>query len=195
MGEIGLTFLGILLFLSSCFMILLILVQRGKGGGLTGALGGMGGQSAFGAKAGDVFTRITVITAIVWITLCMITIAAYNPPPRNTGETDDAGSSMISTDDKDDVPGDPVTDGEGGKSDAPADLDAELERALTGESTSDSTVDNAGPGKEATDQGNGGLDGSANPQKPKLDDPDTTTDPADTELPGATESGDPAKDG
>ena len=83
MGDIGLTFLGILLFLTSFFMMLLILVQRGKGGGLTGALGGMGGQSAFGSKAGDVFTRITVITAIIWITLCMVTTAAYNPPPKN----------------------------------------------------------------------------------------------------------------
>ena len=36
-----------LLSLISVFLILLILVQRGRGGGLTGALGGMGGQSAF----------------------------------------------------------------------------------------------------------------------------------------------------
>ena len=80
--QIGLFFLQVLLLLSSIFLILLILVQRGKGGGLTGALGGMGGQSAFGSKAGDAFTKITVITALVWITLCMVTIARYNPPPR-----------------------------------------------------------------------------------------------------------------
>ncbi len=82
--NLGLTFLGVLLFISSLFMMMLILVQRGKGGGLTGALGGMGGQSAFGSKAGDLFTRITIVTAVIWITLCMITIAAYNPPPRKT---------------------------------------------------------------------------------------------------------------
>lgn len=72
--------MGTILFLASIFMMLLILVQRGRGGGLTGALGGMGGQSAFGSRAGDVFTRVTVITAIVWIMLCMITIAYLNPP-------------------------------------------------------------------------------------------------------------------
>lgn len=77
----GLIILEFLLFVLSFFMMLLILVQRGKGGGLTGALGGMGGQSAFGAKAGDVFTKVTVVTAIIWITLCMFTIARYNPPP------------------------------------------------------------------------------------------------------------------
>ncbi|NIL97112.1 MAG: preprotein translocase subunit SecG, partial [Planctomycetales bacterium] len=59
--------------------ILLVLVQRGRGGGLTGALGGMGGQSAFGTKAGDMFTRITVGAAIFWILLCMVTIALFNP--------------------------------------------------------------------------------------------------------------------
>ena len=47
----------ILLFMCSLFLMALVLVQRGKGGGLTGALGGMGGQSAFGSKAGDAFTK------------------------------------------------------------------------------------------------------------------------------------------
>ena len=79
--NLSLLFMEILLFGSSLFLMLLILVQRGKGGGLTGALGGMGGQSAFGSKAGDAFTKITVVTAVVWIMLCMVTIAAFNPPP------------------------------------------------------------------------------------------------------------------
>jgi len=79
--NIGLGLCQLLLFLVSLFLILLVLVQRGKGGGLTGALGGMGGQSAFGTKAGDAFTRITVFTTLFWITLCMVTISRFNPPP------------------------------------------------------------------------------------------------------------------
>jgi preprotein translocase subunit SecG len=59
------------MFVTSFFLIVLILLQRGRGGGLAGALGGMGGQSAFGSKAGDVFTRITSGVAIVWIVLCV----------------------------------------------------------------------------------------------------------------------------
>ena len=65
------TVLGVLLCLVAVFLILLILVQRGRGGGLAGALGGMGGSSAFGAKAGDVFTRITIVAATIWIVLCI----------------------------------------------------------------------------------------------------------------------------
>ncbi|QDS98896.1 preprotein translocase subunit SecG [Adhaeretor mobilis] len=62
---------GLLLSVTAIFMILLVLVQRGRGGGLAGALGGAGGSSAFGAKAGDVFTRITIGAAAFWIVLCI----------------------------------------------------------------------------------------------------------------------------
>ncbi len=61
---------GFSIFISSLFLVMLVLVQRGRGGGLTGALGGAGGQSAFGTKAGDLFTRITIVVATVWIFLC-----------------------------------------------------------------------------------------------------------------------------
>lgn len=66
--------LGFTLALTSLFLILLVLIQRGRGGGLAGALGGMGGQSAFGTKAGDVFTKITVGVAAFWIGLCILAI-------------------------------------------------------------------------------------------------------------------------
>ncbi len=70
---------GLALTLTAVFLILLILVQRGRGGGLAGALGGMGGSSAFGAKAGDMFTKITIGAASVWILLC-IAAAKYSAP-------------------------------------------------------------------------------------------------------------------
>src|SRR3954465_3998137 len=71
-------FFAISLTLLSVFLILVILVQRGRGGGLTGALGGMGGQSAFGTKAGDLFTRITIIVAGIWGLLSMASLKVLN---------------------------------------------------------------------------------------------------------------------
>lgn len=56
------------------FLIVLVLIQRGRGGGLAGALGGLGGQSAFGTKAGDVFTRVTIVVAGFWIALCALAV-------------------------------------------------------------------------------------------------------------------------
>ena len=67
-------FLGFSLVLTSLFLILLVLIQRGRGGGLAGAFGGAGGQSAFGTKAGDVFTKITVAVAAFWILLCILSL-------------------------------------------------------------------------------------------------------------------------
>jgi preprotein translocase subunit SecG len=67
-------FLMVLLLLTAVFMIVLVLIQRGKGGGLAGAFGGMGGQSAFGTKAGDLFTKITIGVAAFWIVLCIVMV-------------------------------------------------------------------------------------------------------------------------
>ena len=66
------TFLTILGMLVSVMLIGIILLQRGRGGGLVGALSGLGGQSAFGTKAGDMFTRITIGIAAVWVLLAGI---------------------------------------------------------------------------------------------------------------------------
>jgi preprotein translocase subunit SecG len=73
------------LTLLSVFMILVILVQRGRGGGLTGALGGMGGQSAFGTKAGDLFTRITIVVAAAWVLLAMWSLKVLNQQSTTAG--------------------------------------------------------------------------------------------------------------
>src|SRR5262245_38229556 len=66
--------LTVALLLASIFLICLVLIQRGKGGGLAGAFGGAGGQSAFGSRAGDAFTKVTIYTALVWILLIMFLI-------------------------------------------------------------------------------------------------------------------------
>jgi preprotein translocase subunit SecG len=64
--------LMVLLPIVSGWLIVLVLVQRGRGGGLVGAFGGMGGQSAFGARAGDLFTKITVVTVCIWLAMCIV---------------------------------------------------------------------------------------------------------------------------
>ena len=49
-----------LFIIISLFMILIILIQKGRGGGLSSAFGGgAGGHSAFGSKTGDVLTWVT----------------------------------------------------------------------------------------------------------------------------------------
>jgi preprotein translocase subunit SecG len=71
--------LAVVLLVVGLFLILLVLIQRGKGGGLAGAFGGAGGSSAFGSRAGDTFTKITIYVAAGWILLIMILIKTTQP--------------------------------------------------------------------------------------------------------------------
>jgi len=82
------------LFVVVCVLpMLIVLIQKGRGGGLSGAFGGVGGHSAFGAKTGDVFTWITVGLAAAFILLAVvlnfafreIPIAATVTPPAPVG--------------------------------------------------------------------------------------------------------------
>jgi len=144
--RFGLFAMEVLLFMCSLFLMALVLVQRGKGGGLTGALGGMGGQSAFGSKAGDAFTKITIVTAAIWIFLCMITIALFNPPPApasNLNSDAILGGTVGETTD---------TDTDTDTDNASADAEG-VETETTGKSTSDDKTD-TDSSKEASDSSN-----------------------------------------
>jgi preprotein translocase subunit SecG len=65
-------FLTIVFLMIAALLVLVILVQRGRGGGLAGAFGmGGGGGTAFGTKTGDVFTTITVILFAVFLLMAI----------------------------------------------------------------------------------------------------------------------------
>jgi preprotein translocase subunit SecG len=70
--------LNLVVILTGLFLIGLVLIQRGKGGGLAGAFGGVGGSSPFGSKAGDAFTRITIYVAAFWIVVIMFQVKVTN---------------------------------------------------------------------------------------------------------------------
>jgi preprotein translocase subunit SecG len=127
--------LPILLFLTSVFLILLVLIQRGRGGGLAGAFGGLGGQSAFGTKAGDLFTRITIGVAAFWIILCAASVKLLNDsqtdlldqslgtksaPPEGGGTAPGAGATPPAKSDSGAAPAKTEPSGAAAASDAPA---------------------------------------------------------------------------
>jgi preprotein translocase subunit SecG len=85
--------LNVSLIVTSLFLICLVLIQRGKGGGLAGAFGGVGGSSAFGTKAGDVFTKITIVVASVWIVLSMLLVILNNQKPIGMFDDTPSGAS------------------------------------------------------------------------------------------------------
>jgi preprotein translocase subunit SecG len=82
------TTLMIALFLAVCIaMILVVLIQRPQGGGLSGAFGAGGGggssgagQTAFGTKTGDVLTYATIGVFILFVVLAIVLNFATRPP-------------------------------------------------------------------------------------------------------------------
>ena len=156
LGSLGSIVLGWLMFILSVFLILLVLVQRGKGGGLTGALGGPGGQSAFGSKAGDTFTLITAVSAIIWGLICAIAMYSLGTPPLTADDeykdTDD--TTVMSSGDDEDVSASPLSPSGGlsGLSELLPDDPAGTDAATPNNQLVPATdTDDAGAGSEGSD--------------------------------------------
>ncbi|MFW6155665.1 MAG: preprotein translocase subunit SecG, partial [Planctomycetota bacterium] len=77
-------FLAILFILICILLIGVVLLQKGRGGGLSGAFGGVGGHSAFGSRTGDMFTWITVVLVALFLLVTTITVRRYRPPAPAT---------------------------------------------------------------------------------------------------------------
>jgi len=67
------------LFIPVClFLILVVLLQAGKGSGLAGAFGGVGGQTFLGARgAADFLGKLTIYMAIAFMALALILSITY----------------------------------------------------------------------------------------------------------------------
>jgi len=63
----------VLFLLCGVVLVLLVLIQRGRGGGLAGAFGGPGGHSAFGTKTADVFIKVTAVLGAIFFVLAIVT--------------------------------------------------------------------------------------------------------------------------
>lgn len=67
------TFLTILIIIVSAFIVLIVLIQNPKGGGLTGGLGSTASSVIGVQSAGDVMEKTTWGAAIVLLALCVLT--------------------------------------------------------------------------------------------------------------------------
>ena len=107
----------------SVFLILVVLLQTGKGADLAGAFGGGGSQTAFGARgATTLLHKLTTVSAVLFmVTSLVLAILASRPSASvvqedgtaaaaaPSGEADEAVSEPV-----DEVPGD-VPGGDGGR--------------------------------------------------------------------------------
>ena len=88
-GWVGMVVTPIFLIVS-VLMILIVLIQRPQGGGLSGAFGASSGsgQTAFGAKTGDALTFATIGIFVAFLLLAILLNFAARPSeaqPQNQG--------------------------------------------------------------------------------------------------------------
>ncbi len=83
-----LLYLIVFLFVTACVLLtLLVLIQKGRGGGLSGAFGGgAGGHTAFGSKTGDVLTWATSIVFGVFLLLAIAANLVFNATSKASGK-------------------------------------------------------------------------------------------------------------
>jgi preprotein translocase subunit SecG len=75
-----LTTIGSIAMVSVALLLIgLILLQKNRGSGLSGAFGGVGGHTAFGTKTGDFLTWLTVGLAIVFLLLAILLNFGFEP--------------------------------------------------------------------------------------------------------------------
>jgi len=69
----------LILFVPICvLLILIVLLQAGKGGGLAGAFGGAGGQTFLGARgAADFLSKLTIYLAVGFMFLALVLSFTY----------------------------------------------------------------------------------------------------------------------
>lgn len=63
-----------LLVILSVFLVIFILLQSDKGGGLAGSLGGLGGGAMpfSGREAANILTKATTVMAILFMVICIV---------------------------------------------------------------------------------------------------------------------------
>ena len=110
------------LFVICCVsLVLIILIQKGRGGGLSGAFGGAMAGGILGSKTGDFLTWVTIVLVGVFLTLAVVMAKFYKPAP--VGDYDlspQAQQQPLET------PGQPETPGAAGTTTGPAGAGADV---------------------------------------------------------------------
>lgn len=75
-------FLSIVYVCSCLFLIFVVLIQKGEGGGLGGAFGGGAVEGAFGAKQDTTWKKATSIAAGLFIVLSIV-LGMLEAPPKS----------------------------------------------------------------------------------------------------------------
>ena len=94
MLSVLLTILTVVLIIVSLFLVLVVLAQKTKDGGMGAALGGGAAEAAFGAETGNVLSKSTIYAAVVFFVLAFV-LYLGRIYERSHGRTGGAGLPAI----------------------------------------------------------------------------------------------------
>lgn len=69
----------------SVALILIILIQKGRGGGLSGTFGGGMASGILGSKTGDFLTWVTIVLVGIFLTFAVVMAKFYKPSISDFG--------------------------------------------------------------------------------------------------------------
>ncbi len=72
--------IAVLFVLCCVALILIILIQKGRGGGLSGAFGGAMASGILGSKTGDFLTWVTIVLTGIFLSLAVVMAKFYKEP-------------------------------------------------------------------------------------------------------------------
>lgn len=76
------------LFVICCVaLVLIILIQKGRGGGLSAAFGGGMASGILGSKTGDFLTWVTIVLVGVFLLFAVVLAKFYVPAPASDFDT------------------------------------------------------------------------------------------------------------
>ncbi len=78
--------IAVLFMICAVALILIILIQKGRGGGLSAALGGGIAGGILGSKTGDFLTWVTIVLVGIFLTLAVVMAKFYKPTISDFGE-------------------------------------------------------------------------------------------------------------
>jgi len=77
---------AVLFLLCAVALILIILIQKGRGGGLSSAFGGGMASGILGSKTGDFLTWVTIILVGIFLSLAVVMAKYYKPTVSEFGQ-------------------------------------------------------------------------------------------------------------
>jgi preprotein translocase subunit SecG len=77
--------IGVLFVICAVALVLVVLIQKGRGGGLSGAFGGAMASGILGSKTGDFLTWVTIVLVSVFLLLAVLMAKFYRPSISDFG--------------------------------------------------------------------------------------------------------------